>query len=75
MTPLMIPALFDAKTPKTPGDALFASPEGGRERSGTATPRTFSAYTSAQLHPAATAGIGLALGAGVAALLFRRWRR
>ena len=75
LAPVMMPALFDRTRPATPGDALFSSPEAGRERSGTSRPRTISAYTSAQLHPAATAGIGLAIGAGAAALLFRRLRR
>ncbi|WP_419815560.1 SDR family oxidoreductase [Glacieibacterium sp.] len=67
--PLMMPALFDRKRPKTPGDTLFVSEEAGRERSGTTPGKKFSLYTSSVLHPGMAAVVGIAATAGLFGLV------
>ena len=59
----LIPLLSDEDEPQTESASLFASAEGGRERSERDRSRPFSAYTAAVLHP------GVVLGAGLLAAL------
>ena len=69
LAPMLVPKLSDKSVPKTGSDALDGPAQGGNERSTLLSGRTWSAYTSAKLHPALTSaamGLGTALLAGAA---------
>jgi short-subunit dehydrogenase len=72
ITPGLAAKVFDPSQARTPENSLFESSDAGRERSGDESPRRFSAYTAAVLHPRATAGIVLCAAAGAAFLLRRQ---
>ena len=55
---LMAPFLSDSNRAKTPGDTLFHTQDGGRERSGRIPAKPFSLYTSAMMNPGAAFAIG-----------------
>ncbi len=69
----LIPPLMTHKAhAKTPTDNLHASPEGGRTRGELDKGQPFSLYTSAQLHPRAAFGFGVAGGLAAAAFAASR---
>lgn len=74
LAPLVMPLLYDSKTPKSAGDSLNSAGSGGAERSPNETGRSVSAYTAAQLHPWAAATIVAGL-AGLAVAAFSRSSR
>lgn len=74
LAPLLVPLLFDPARKKTRSDSLDQPAKDGAERSATESGRRFSLFTSAQLHPSVTIGIGL-VAAGALACLMTRGRR
>ncbi|MBV9843167.1 MAG: SDR family NAD(P)-dependent oxidoreductase [Sphingomonadaceae bacterium] len=72
VTPSLVSLVIDRSRPKTGANSLFDSSDAGRERSGVETARSYSLYTSAVLHPAATGAVLLGVLAGAAGLLARR---
>ena len=72
---LLIPLLFDPKRAKTPTDELDAPQRDSNERSAIKGGRSISAYTTAQLHPRATAALALAAVGGALAWLVARKRK
>ena len=68
----LIPMLSDEDEPRTESDSLFKPAPNGHERSEHQHGRSFSAYTSAALHPGIALGVGLVAVLGVAAALGAR---
>jgi short-subunit dehydrogenase len=68
----IIPLLSDENEPRTESASLFEPAANGRERAEQQHGRSFSAYTSAALHPGVALGVGLVAVLGVAAALGAR---
>ena len=75
LAPLIMPLLSDKKHAKTRSDNLDHSLEAGRAHGALAKGRSFSIYTTAQMHPRAMLGLGLIGGLAAAALIGARLSR
>lgn len=72
---LIIPMLSDKKHAKTQSDSLERSAEAGRAHGALDKGRSFSLYTTAELHPRVMFGVGVLGGVAAAAFVAAQMRR